>query len=329
MPRPKVLLVSLGGTITMTRDATGAISPTLSANDLARSVPGLEAIAEIETVSPFRLPGASLSIDNLLEVAALIDRHLDGDTAGAVVVQGTDTIEETAFVLDLLVHSEKPVVVTGAMRGAEAAGADGPANILAATTVAVDIRSSQMGTLVVLNDEVHCARLVQKSHTALPSAFSSPLAGPVGLVAEGATFFQYRIARRKPLTPDRSTGDQPVALITLSLGDDGRILPSLPGLGFRGTVLAGMGAGHVPEKVAPLVSDLLALMPVVLASRVHTGPVFSKTYGFAGSETDLLARGIWSAGKLSPIKARLLLSLLLRGPLDRKGIQDAFQFYAF
>jgi len=327
--RPRVLLVSLGGTITMTRDASGAIVPSLSASDLVRAVPGIEDIAEIDAVSPLRMPGASLTIDNLLEVAALLDERLAGDVAGAVVIQGTDTIEETAFVLDLVVKSDKPLVVTGAMRGAEAAGADGPANLLAATIVAADPRAAGRGCLVVLNDEIHAARFVQKAHTALPSAFRSPLAGPVGLVIEGRASFHLKVEKAKTLGVEPKSEDQPVALVGMALGDDGRVLRALPGLGYRGVVLSAMGAGHVPAIVAPLVSELLPVMPVVLAVRVHTGPVFSKTYGFPGSETDLLGRGIMSAGSLNPLKARLLLLLLLRQTIDRTQIETAFRAYAF
>jgi L-asparaginase len=328
MSLPKVLMVSLGGTITMTRDSEGGIKPTLSASDLIRAVPGVERIAEIEAVSLMGIPGASLTIDNLLELAALIERSLATGTAGVVVIQGTDTIEETAFVLDLLVANDAPVVVTGAMRGPEAAGADGPANLLAATIVAADPRSARRGTLVVLNDEIHVARFVQKAHTALPSAFCSPLAGPVGLVIEGRARFCVDIVRKGTLAWSVENTDQPVALVGMALGDDGRILQSLPALGYRGAVLSAMGAGHVPAGVASRVRELVSVMPVVLATRVHTGPVFSNTYGFPGSEKDLLAAGVLSAEGLSPLKARLLLALIIRQTSNRGAIEDTFRAQA-
>jgi len=323
--RPKILVVSLGGTITMTRDSTGAITPTLSAADLVHAVPGIESVADIEAVSLMRIPGASLSLDNLLELAALIEDATASGKDGVVVIQGTDTIEETAFTLDLLLKTEAPVVVTGAMRGPEAAGADGPANVLAAAIVAADARSGRFGTLVVLNDEIHAARFVQKSHTALPSAFTSPSAGPVGLVVEGGAVFHVLLARKEPLAWNLQSPDQPVALVCMALGDDGRILRALSDLGYRGAVLAGMGAGHVPADVVPLVRDLVRTMPVVLATRVHSGPVFSNTYGFPGSEKDLLAAGVQWAGSLNPLKARLLLMLILRQAADRSQIEDAFR----
>jgi L-asparaginase len=323
--RPTVLLVSLGGTITMTRDASGGIVPTLDADDLVCAVPGLDAVARIETLSPFRKPGASLTVNDLMAVAATLNERLTGDIGGAVVIQGTDTIEETAFVLDRLVTGDRPVVVTGAMRGPEAAGADGPANLLASTIVAASPAAQGRGVLVVLNDEIHAARFVQKSHTALPSAFRSPLCGPVGLVIEGRALLQLDLRRTRPIAAALSDVDRPVALLKMSLGDDGRMASALPSLGFAGAVIEGMGAGHVAADVASLLATLADQMPVVLTSRVDTGPSFTRTYAFPGSETDLLKRGLISGGALSGLKARLLLALLLRAGHNHAQIRAAFE----
>lgn len=324
MALPTVLMISLGGTITMTRDKSGGIVPTLDANDLVRAVPGLDSVARIETLSPFRKPGASLTIDDLIAVATVLNEKLAGNIAGAVVIQGTDTIEETAFVLDRLVGGDRPVVVTGAMRGPEAAGADGPANLLASAIVAASRAARGRGALVVLNDEIHAARYVQKSHTALTSAFKSPLCGPVGLVIESGAWFQLEIERSTPLKAALSGADRAVALVKMSLGDDGRMISALPSLGFAGAVIEGMGVGHVAADVAPLLERLAGQMPVVLASRVDTGPSFTATYAFPGSEIDLLKRGLISSGALSGIKSRLLLSLLLRTECGVAEIREAF-----
>ena len=330
MKPPHILVVSLGGTITMTRSAGGGIAPTLTAADLLRGVAGIEAIATIETASPMSKPSASLTIDDVLALAAMIDERLDQDIDGVVLIQGTDTIEETAFVLDLVVRSHKPVVVTGAMRGPEAPGADGPANILAATIVAAARDAAGLGTLVVLNDEIHAARFVQKSHTALPSAFTSPRAGPLGLVAESRPRLHLRVLRwPSPIAYDTAADiDAPVALVRISLGEDGRMLRQAREIGYRGLVIEGMGAGHVPATLVPLISDLAATMPVVLASRVHAGPAFTSTYAFSGSETDLLGRGAIPAGNLPGLKARLLLSLLLRNGLETASVASAFASYS-
>jgi len=325
--KPDILIVSLGGTITMTRSEAGGITPSLDAADLMAGVPGLQDIAEIHPRSPLSLPSASLTLGHLVSVADLLNRELAGDFDGAVVVQGTDTIEETAFVLDLLVRARKPVVVTGAMRGADATGADGPANMLAAVITAASPQAAGLGTLVVLNDQIHAARYAAKQSTSLPSAFASPEAGPVGYVVEGRARILLRCEQRPLPEGALSDADAPVALHLPGLGDDGRVLGSLEGLGYRGLVIAGMGAGHVPAVQVAMLEELARSMPVVLASRVPSGPVFERTYGFAGSEMDLLAKGLIPAGSLSALKARLLLILLLMRGTGMQDIRQCFALY--
>ena len=325
MSRKRLLLLSLGGTITMVPSAEGGIAPKLGAAELVASVPDLATVAEIEADSPARLPSPSLTPGHLVDVARRIAAAFAAGVDGAVVIQGTDTIEESAFLLDLLVAGEQPVVVTGAMRGAAAPGADGPANLLAAARVAASDAARGLGTLAVLNDEIHAARFVQKSHTALPSAFTSPMAGPLGLVAEDRVRILARVARL-PTRPAAPGTPAPVALLRWAMGDDGRLLGALPGLGYAGAVIEGMGAGHVPADAAEAVGALAARMPVVLASRCATGPVFAQTYGYPGGEIDLIRRGAIPGGLLSGPKARLLLGLVLRDG-DRDMAAAAFAPY--
>ncbi len=326
MTKPRLLVLSLGGTITMVPSDSGGIAPKLGAEELVASVPALAEVAEIEAHSPFRLPSPSLTPGDLVEVARTIEKGFASGFDGAVVIQGTDTIEESAFLLDVLVGGEKPVVVTGAMRGADAPGADGPANLLAAARVAAAPEARGLGTLAVLNYDIHPARFVQKSHTTLPSAFSSPLVGPLGAVVEGRPRFFVRVSRT-PTLPSADGPPAPVALVKWAMGDDGRMMNALPGLGYAGVVIEGIGAGHVPADAAPIVGDLAAKIPVVLASRAMTGPVFTRTYGYPGSEIDLLARNLVPAGYLSGLKARLLLGLILRTIVDRSTVAEAFAPY--
>ena len=172
--KPRLLFLSLGGTITMVPSAGGGIAPKLGAAELVASVPELGDVGDIDARSPFRLPSPSLTTANLVDVAATIEQAFVDGFDGAVVIQGTDTIEESAFLLDLLVDSDKPVVVTGAMRGADAPGADGPANLLSAAIAAASLETRGLGTLAVLNYDIHAARFVQKSHTALPVGLPVP-----------------------------------------------------------------------------------------------------------------------------------------------------------
>lgn len=320
--RPRLLLLSLGGTITMLPEAgTPGVMPKLGAAELIAAVPALAGVAEIEAESPFRLPSPSLPLEALAGVAGRIRAALEAGADGAVVVQGTDTIEESAFLLDLLLPGDAPVVVTGAMRAAADPGADGPANLLAAARVAASPAARGLGALVVLNDQIHAARFVQKAHTSLPSAFASPGMGPLGVVAEGRVRLHARLPRRRAWPVPEGALPR-VALLRWAMGEDGRMLAALPGLGYAGAVIEGLGAGHVPDVAAEAVGALAARMPVVLASRCSAGPVFRETYGYAGAEIDLLRRGCIPAGDLPGAKARLLLAVALAAgeePRDALG----------
>lgn len=291
----------------MTPGAGSGLNPTLGAAELVAAVPGLADVAEIVAESPAKVASPSLEPETLLAVAR---RIAEADCDGAVVIQGTDTIEESAFLLDLLVPGDRPVVVTGAMRGAAAPGADGPANLLSAALVAASSEARGLGTLAVLNDQVHAARFVRKGHSALPSAFESPLSGPLGFVAEGRARILARVPRRATL-PIPAGVLPPVAILGWGMGEAGRMAPALRGLGYQGAVVDGMGAGHVPARAAEALGRLAGEMPVVLCSRCFAGPVFTGTYGYAGAEMDLLARGLIAAGTLPAAKARLLLALAL------------------
>ena len=326
MKRKRLLLLSLGGTITMVPSGGGGIAPKLGAEELVASVPALAEVAEIEADSPARLPSPSLKPAHLVMAAERILAAFAAGADGAVVIQGTDTIEESAFLLDLLIGGQKPVVVTGAMRGATAPGADGPANLLAAARVAASPAARGLGTLAVLNDQIHAARFVQKAHTALTSAFESPMAGAIGLVAEDRVRIFMRVERGAVLSPQDGP-PSPVALLRWGMGDDGRLLAVLPELDYAGAVIEGMGAGHVPAEAAEAVGALAARMPVVLASRCATGPVFTGTYGYPGGEIDLIGRGAIPGGLLSGAKARLLLGLALRGGGNRDTVAAAFAAY--
>ena len=325
---PRIAVFTLGGTIAMVTEpgSAGAV-PVLGASQLLGSVPGLAGLPASPVLHDFRqLPSSALSIEDVLGLSGAIAAELAAGCAGAVVVQGTDTIEETGYLLDLLHRGDQPVVVTGAMRTRDAAGADGPANMLAAIQAAASPELAGLGVLVVFADEIHAARHVRKAHATSIAAFVSPSSGPVGHVIEGRVRLLARPVRPEIGLPAGAGGAEVrVGLVTMALGDDGAMLRAAADAGvLDGLVVAGFGAGHVPPGVAGIMYELASRMPVVIASRTGAGTVLEGTYGWVGSEIDLTSRDVISAGFLDPPKARLLLHLLLSRGATRADVVAAF-----
>ena len=318
MTLPRVDHLGMGGTIACRRvDDSPGVVPVLEAEDVSLTIPGIGEIADIRAEQFLRVSSSELTIADLLRLRDEAASRVAAGARGVIVTQGTDSIEETAYVLDLLWTHDAPLVLTGAMRHASLPGADGPANIAAAVQVAVSEAARSLGVLVVFNDEIHAARFVRKTHTTAPDTFASPAAGPLGWVTEGRPYIAVRPVGRPSgalsaalsgtLSGEVTT--PPVALLHLALGDDGRLLGALGGLGYAGAVLESFGGGHVPPAMVAPIRALLGEMPVVLASRTGVGQVLTETYRFAGSEIELLALGVIRAGSLDARKARLLLTL--------------------
>jgi L-asparaginase len=302
-------------------DSAGVV-PTLDAAALLAAVPGLTELNLKITARSFRsVPGASLSFNDLSQLIAVVHEELDSGIDGVVVTQGTDTIEETAYFLDLTLARSAPLVVTGAMRNPTMVGADGPANLLAAVQTAAAEHLAGLGCVVVMADEIHAAKHVCKMHSTSPGAFASPNTGPIGQVVEGNP----RLIVRPTTTPTYPAPAWAVriGLITACLGDDAELLRRL-GSGFDGLVIAGFGVGHVPAAFVDPLGDLASRIPVVLTSRTLAGPVLRSTYGFSGSERDLQDRGLINSGFLGPYKARILLHLLVAAGTEHHAIVTAF-----
>jgi L-asparaginase len=321
----RVTLLGLGGTIASlpSEDPSAGVTPSVETSALVLSVPGLETVARVEGRTLRQMPSADFSFADLVDVGIAIHDAFASGVDGVVVTQGTDNIEETSFALDLLVDDDRPIVVTAAMRNPSLPGADGPANVRDAVAVAVSPLARGLGTLVVMNDQIHAARFVRKMHASSPSAFASPQSGPIGIVVEGRAHFFTRVEAMPSVQPLGEIA--PVALVRCALGDDGRLVSAIHGLGYRGLVVEGFGGGHVPAAMVEGLAELVTSMPVVLASRTGSGVVLESTYGFDGSEIDLLSRGLMSAGALDGPKARVALSLALASTQNRVEAETKFR----
>lgn len=328
---PTVLILTLGGTIASLPAASGGEGgppggavPALSAADLVASVPGLQRVARIEARSVRQIASCEITPLDVLEVAVASRAALEpnGDDEGAqpvtgvVVVQGTDTLEETAFLLDVLHDGPEPIVVTGAMRTPDTPGADGPANLLAAATVAADPAARNLGAMVVMADEIHAARWVHKVHTSATGAFASPGLGPLGRVIEGRVRIDLVPAARTTtidLLGRSCAGDRVLSsrwpVIPILRVAQGTLCQEVEALAAiaDGLVVEGVGGGHVPSSLVETLQRVAERIPVVLAARPGAGGTLQSTYGYPGSEIDLLRRGVGSAGDLDALKARLWL----------------------
>lgn len=317
---------ALGGTIAMaeTTAGTGA-TPARDAAALVAAVPALAEIADVRAVTVRNKASASLDVTDVLAAFRWARAEVDDGAVGVVLTHGTDTLEESAYLLDLLWDRDQPLVLTGAMRAFDQPGTDAGANLLAAARVACGEESGRRGVLVVLDDEVHAAARVTKVGSTGVGAFESPGFGPGGRLVEGRLRYVAPAAPRPEPLPEPGDGPVDVALLEAALADDGRAVRALTGAGFAGIVVDGSGMGHVSSVAADeLEAAIRQGVVVVVASRTLRGGTGRTTYGYLGSEMDLIARGAVMAGELSGRKARLLLHVLLR--LGRDGSQIAAAF---
>jgi L-asparaginase len=322
---PRVSVLSLGGTIASAAGPGEAAQVRIDGQQLLDGVPGAAGVAAVRARAVRLVPSGDLRLTDLLELRSVIEQELADGADGIVVTQGTDTLEETSYALDLLVSADAPVVVTGAMRNASLPGADGPANLLAAIRVAASPGARGLGTLVVFSDEIHAARFVRKSHATSTATFRSPVAGPLGHVTEDRVRILLRPAGRLHLAIPRDAPDVRVAQVTVSFDDDGRLLEAVPELGYGGLVVAAFGGGHVPRWIVPVLAKIAARIPVVLTSRTNAGEGLRATYAYPGSETDLLGHGLIPAGTLDTSHAAVLLRLLLMAGVRPALLPQSFE----
>ncbi|WP_248803301.1 asparaginase [Pseudomonas sp. MWU13-2100] len=311
MSLPRLSIAALGGTVSMQAASPDqGVVPSVNGQALLEQVPRLTTQARIHVETLCLQPSASLDFDFLLGVFDWARRQVEQGASGVVITQGTDTLEESAFFFELLWDRDEPLVLTGAMRSAAEISADGPANLLHAGIVALASTSRGRGVQVVINGQVHGASRVRKSDALALEAFSSPVFGANGLIIENTVRYLHAPSARKTLPPPRRSG-QRVALLEAALSADTLLLEKLLELGYDGLVIAGFGAGHVSKGWAEAITALALQIPVVIGTRTGAGSTASHSYGFIGSEIDLIQRGAQMTGLLCPRKARILLWLLI------------------
>lgn len=318
----RVRILGAGGTIAM--GGPSGATPQLDAAAMVAAVPDLAEFdgKGIEAVDVVNKPSAHLTLSDMLEVCRQA-RDAARRGIGVVVTHGTDSLEETAMLCDVIHDAEAPIVFTGAIRPATAAGADGPANLLDAVSVAASEEASGMGVLVVFGGEIHHARCARKTDTTSLVAFSSPQTGPLGRVTEGHPTIWSRLPRNPPLDPPSL--DRRVLVVPTGAGDDGTLARAALETEPDGVIIGTLGAGHLAPPLMELWAEAAERMPVVAYCRPERGVVLTGTYGYAGSEQDLRGTGIIPVGFLSPQAARMKLLACVASGLSVDEVRWAFR----
>ncbi|WLI13597.1 MULTISPECIES: asparaginase [Pseudomonas] len=311
MDQPKLAIAALGGTVSMqARNAEEGVFPTISGETLLTSAPQIMTLARVTVETLGLLPSASLDFEFLLSVLSWANFQIKQGAVGVVITQGTDTLEETATFFDHLWDHDEPLVLTGAMRSAAQTGAEGPANLLDACRVALAENSRRRGVQVVMNGQIHQASVVRKTDSLALQAFSSPIFGPAGMLVEETVRYLRQPAQRRVLPLPKKT-TQKIALLQATLSADTLLLENILELGYDGLVISAFGAGHLSKSWADIVEKIAERIPVIIATRTGSGSTAQSSYGFMGSEMDLIRKGASMAGFLCPRKARILLWLLM------------------
>ena len=321
----KVAVVFNGGTISMKVDERiKAAVPSLTGEEIMSMVTGIEEFATLETYTFSSLPSPHMTPNMMLQLAKFIEDLLKkGDIDGVVVTHGTDTLEETAYLLDLSISSNKPVVITGSMRSSSELGYDGPSNLAASICTAISEEARGRGVLVCLNGELHRAAEVTKANSMSLNAFRTPNFGPIGIVDDNKVMF-YR-DKMKGRTFEVDEIEDRVALIKCAAGMDSKLIKFLIESGEKGIVIEALGRGNVPPAMVSGIE--LAIkndIPVVIVSRCFEGRVHD-SYGYLGGGQQLHEMGVIFGETLPGQKARIRLMMCLSIKKRMETIRGYFE----
>ncbi|WP_032121799.1 asparaginase [Clostridium amazonitimonense] len=321
----KVAVIFNGGTISMKVDPRiKAAVPSLTGEEIMSMVTGIEEYAEIESHNFSTLPGPHMTPEIMLDLSKFVQSFLEReDITGVVVTHGTDSLEETAYLVDLTINSSKPVIFTGSMRSSSELGYDGPSNLAEAICTAISEEARDRGVLVCLNGELNCASEVTKSNSMSLNAFKTPNFGPIGIVDNNKVIFYRNSVEKQTVAIDNINAK--VALIKCVAGMDSGMINYCIDQGNQGIVVEAMGRGNIP----PLMVEGIRLainkgVAVVVVSRCFEGRVFD-SYGYHGGGKELRNLGVIFGDNLPGQKARIKLLVTLSHTNDINKVRATFE----
>ncbi|MGL5380471.1 asparaginase [Clostridium sp.] len=321
----KIAVVFNGGTISMKVDERiKAAVPSLTGEEIMAMVTGIEDFAEIESYSFSSMPSPHMSVETMLELSKFVKKLVERDDIdGVVITHGTDTLEETAYLLDLTIDTDKVIVITGAMRSSSELGYDGPFNLAASICTAISSDAKGRGVLVCFNGELNSASEVTKANSMSLSAFVTPNFGPIGIVDNNRVIFYRNTSRAKVYNVDEINGD--VALIKCVAGMDSSYIDFAIDKGYKGIVIEAMGRGNVPPRMVDgikraISGDIL----VMVVSRCFEGRVF-ESYGYEGGGKMIKDLGVIFGDTLPGQKARIKLMLALSSGMAKDEILESIE----
>ncbi len=321
----KIAIIFTGGTFSMKIDPhTGGAIPFFHGEDLIKLIPEAGRMCELEILNFGNYPGPHITPELMLELSFLVRETSERDDInGIIVTHGTDTLEETAYFLDLNVDTEKPVVIIGAMKTSSEKDWDGPRNLIDAIQIISNINSKGMGVLVCLNGEINAASEVTKTHTEELETFHSLDFGALGFVEKGRVIYNRIPRKQEKLLTD--TINSNVDLITTYTGMSEKFLRYSADTGTEGIVIQAMGVGNVPPAVFDgVVYALKKNIPVILVSRCPAGETLD-IYGYPGAGKWLKKEGVIFSEYLNGQKARIKLILALGISSDKNKLKEIFE----
>ncbi|WP_033579745.1 asparaginase [Priestia aryabhattai] len=318
-----VYILHTGGTISMKEDmATGAVAPDIQ-NPLHRSTSSVSGMANVIVEEAFHLPSPHITPKEMLILSKKIrDKINEGKIDAVVLTHGTDTLEETAYFLDLTVHTDIPIVLTGAMRSSNEIGSDGPYNFISAVRVAISEGAKGKGVLVVMNDEIHTAENVTKTHTSNVATFQSPQYGPIGLITKRGVSFHHMPTEHEFYPVNQI--DKRITLLKAYAGMDDHLFQAVASMNVDGLVIEALGQGNLPPLTIPGIQLLLKRkIPIVLVSRCFNG-IAQDVYGYEGGGKLLKEMGVIFSNGLNGPKARIKLLVALQVTTNHDELQQLF-----